>query len=310
MNACQTVALTGASGFVGSALLARLLAAGYRVRALSRSPGRCPRHDHLTEVVGSLETPPALSDLVSGSACVVHLAAVIAGRNRRDFDRVNAVGTRRLIEAMEHVNPGCRLIHVSSLAARMPQLSHYARSKRAAEQLVESSRLDWMILRPPAVYGPADPALAPLWRALASGWLIQVGPSQARFSLLHVEDLGEAILALLTQPWPSRRIACLDDGRDGGYCWADLSTLAAKLRGRRVQTLRLPGSMLAMAASANLFASRLTGRQPLLTPGKVRELTHPDWVCGDNAALVLPDWRPKRQLDSALTELPGWSKRS
>lgn len=310
MSARQTVALTGASGFVGSVLLARLLAAGYQVRALSRSPGRCPRHENLTEIVGTLETPQALSELVAGSNCLVHLAAAIAGRGRQDFDRINAVGTRRLIEAVEHANPGCRLIHVSSLAARMPQLSHYARSKRAAEQVVESSRLDWMILRPPAVYGPADPALAPLWRALARGWLLQIGPSRARFSLLHVDDLCEAILALTTHPWPNRRMVCLDDGRLGGYCWADLSALAAKLGGRRVQTLRVPGSMLAMAASANLAASHLTGRQPMLTPGKVRELTHPDWVCGDNAALVLPDWRPKRQLDSTLTELPGWSKRS
>lgn len=304
----QTVALTGASGFVGSELVPRLLASGYQVRLLSRSPGRCVQSGEITEVIGSLETPGALSRLVTGADCVVHLAAAIAGRGRRDFDRVNAIGTRRLTEAMEYTNPGCRLIHMSSLAARMPQLSDYARSKRAAEQIVESSCLEWIMLRPPAVYGPADPALAPLWRSLARGWLVQTGSRQARFSLLHVDDLCDAVIHLLDRPWPSHRTLCLDDGRSGGYAWADLAGLAARTMGRRVYTLKLPGSVLSLIALANLGINRLSGRRPMLTPGKARELTHRDWVCGDNDAAFLSDWRPKRQLEAALIELPGWSR--
>jgi uncharacterized protein YbjT (DUF2867 family) len=310
VSARQTVALTGASGFVGNRLVSQLLAAGHKVRALARAPGRCPDHSELEEIIGSLEKPEALSRLVDGSDCLVHLAAVIGGRSRQDFERVNAIGTRRLIEAAERDNPGCRLIHVSSLAARAPGLSHYAHSKRVAEQLVESSHLDWLILRPPAVYGATDPALAPLWKALAGGWLIQAGPRRARFSMLHVDDLCAAIVSLIALPWPNQRKICLDDGRSGGYRWSDLSALAARLRGRRVRTLRIPPLLLAGAALGNLAVSRWTGHQPLLTPGKVRELTHPDWVCGDNAAQLLPHWRPKRQLEEALVELPGWSKRS
>jgi nucleoside-diphosphate-sugar epimerase len=310
VSARPTVALTGASGFVGTRLADHLLAAGHRVRALSRTRGRCPSHPELEEIHGSLETPEALSELVAGSDCLIHLAAAIGGRNRQDFERVNAIGTRRLIEAAERENPGCRLIHVSSLAARAPELSHYAHSKRAAEQLVESSHLDWLILRPPAVYGATDPALAPLWQALAKGWLIQIGPRRARFSMLHVDDLCAAIVSLTSHRWPNQRKLCLDDGRSGGYGWADLSTLASRLRGRRIRTLRLPSFILAGAALGNLAVSRWKGHPPLLTPGKVRELTHPDWVCGDNAAGLLPDWRPKRPFEVALVELPGWSKRS
>lgn len=310
MSSGQSVALTGASGFVGSVLARTLLAQGYKVRALSRVPGRCPDHPKLEEITGSLETPQALTQLVADSDCLIHLAAAVAGRGRRDFERVNSVGTRSLIEVMERSNRGCRLIHVSSLAARMPQISHYAHSKRAAEQVVESSRLDWVILRPPAVYGPADPALAPLWRGLARGYLVQAGPDQARFSLLHVDDLCDAIVALIEQPSLPRRTVCLDDGRSGGYAWADVAAAAGKLRGRPVRTLRLPKILLALAAQTNLALSRVTGRQPLLTPGKVRELTHPDWVCGDNEPLLSSHWRPQRQLDAALAELPGWRKPS
>ncbi|NDY94680.1 NAD-dependent epimerase/dehydratase family protein [Wenzhouxiangella limi] len=310
MSSRQSVALTGASGFVGRVLVARLLASGYRVRALSRSPGRCLQHEDVTEIIGDLATPGALAELVKGSDCLIHLAAAIAGRRQRDFERVNAVGTRKLIEAMEQTHPGCRLIHISSLAARLPQISHYARSKRQAEQIVESSHLDWLILRPPAIYGPADPALAPLWRALASGWLVQTGPARARFSLLHVDDLCDAIVHLIDRPWPLRRTACLDDGHRAGYTWSELARLAGSLRGRPTRTLRLPRFALSLMATANLGISYLTGHQPLLTPGKVRELTHPDWVCGDNVALASSGWRPKRQLASALTELPGWSTRS
>ncbi|MFP4207532.1 MAG: NAD-dependent epimerase/dehydratase family protein [Wenzhouxiangella sp.] len=308
MDISQTVAVTGATGFVGKTLVQQLLAAGHKVRALSRKAGGCRPHRNLLEINGSLEDREALARLVTGSDSLVHLAAAIAGRNRHDFVRVNAAGTRQLVETMEQVNAGCRLIHVSSLAARAPQLSDYARSKHLAEQVVQSSHLTWIIVRPPAVYGPHDPALAALWRALARGWLIQTGSDQARFSLLHVDDLCAAVAELIRQPWPSGRTLWLDDGRQDGYAWKDLADLAARRRDRQIRTLKLSRRLLALIATVNQLAGRATGRVPLLNPGKVRELTHPDWVCGNNVAQIIPDWRPEQQLERALGQLPGWSQ--
>lgn len=306
----QTVALTGATGFVGQSVLARLLEHGHEVRALVRKPGRLPARPGLAEISGSLEDGPALRRLIGGCDATIHVAGAIAGRSYRDFERVNAAGTSRLVNALEQHNPGCRCLFVSSLAARSPDLSHYARSKRAAERVLQSSELDWMILRPPAVYGPADPALAPLWRTLARGWLIRTAPRQARFSLIHVDDLADAIAAAIRLARLGRAVLCPHDGRPGGYGWDDLARIAASVNGRRVRTVAVPPALLCLFARSNLALSFLLGRQPLLSPGKVRELTHRDWVSGDNLGAAIPDWNPRRRLETALVDLPGWSTRS
>lgn len=302
----QLIGLTGATGFIGRRLLAELLAKGYKVRALARRPEQIQPQPGLEVVAGDLDSGPALQRLISDSAVVIHMAGAIAGRSYSEFARVNAVGTGRLVETLERYRSGARLILISSLAAREPQLSDYAASKHAGEVLVQSSTLDWMILRPPAVYGPDDPALAPLWRMLARGWLLRAGPEQARFSLLHVDDLCSALLALLERPILGGQLHCLDDGRDGAYTWADVAGLGSKLSGRRVRTLPIPPPLLKTAALVNLHSSRLRTAPPILVPGKVRELIHRDWVCDNTLRTFMPNWSPQRLLETALHELPGW----
>ena len=91
-----------------------------------------------------------------------------------------------------------RLLLMSSLAARHPELSWYAASKRQAEQRVASSaRPAVTVFRPTAVYGPGDRELHPLFEMLMRGWLPTAGPQEARLSFLHVDDLVAAVMAWL-----------------------------------------------------------------------------------------------------------------
>lgn len=261
-------------------------------------------HARLDLIRGDLANPDALKRLCRDAELVVHVAGAIAGRSEADFVRVNAIGTRRLVDVMETRPLPPRLIHVSSLAARMPTLSAYAYSKHLAEQIVRSSPLDWIIVRPPAIYGPGDPALAPLWRMLGRGWLLQAGPDSGRFSLLHVDDLCRAIVALTQDPsWPAAQTLCLDDGRPRGYSWADIGNIASTVGGRRIRRARISKRLLQAVAAINLGTSRIFGHIPMISPGKVRELTHPDWVCRDNERYSIPGWQPQRSLDRALVEL-------
>jgi len=302
-----TIALTGATGFVGRAVLTELLGNGLRVRALVR-PGRdLPVHSALVPVAGSLEDGASLDALVSGCQAVIHVAGAITGRDYSELARVNVAGTRRLIDAMIRHCPDARLVHVSSLAAREPCLSDYAASKRAGEDVVTLSGLDWIILRPPAVYGPDDPALAPVWKWLARGWLLRPGVRQARFSLLHVEDLASALKSAAVSDEAPATLTCLHDGRPGGYDWPSLVDIARRKRGAPVRVVPIPRRLLALVAAGGLMLARLgLVKTPVLVPGKVRELAHPDWVC-DNATLPgCPDWEPRKRLEHCLGDLPGW----
>ncbi|MCZ6763592.1 MAG: SDR family NAD(P)-dependent oxidoreductase, partial [Alphaproteobacteria bacterium] len=237
----RRVALTGATGFIGRHVLDRLAADGWHVRALTRRPDSLARSSNVTPVLGSMSDGQALAELVDGADAVVHCAGLIAARNRQAYDAVNVAGTKLLLGAAVAQAQPPLLVHLSSLAAREPQISDYAASKRRGEAAVEAlgAELNWHIVRPPAVYGPGDRATLPMFRLLNHGFAPQ--PRwEARFSLIYVADLAAALAALAGAPRQGGAILELDDGRAGGYGWDDLADAAAALLDRRMRRIPLP----------------------------------------------------------------------
>jgi nucleoside-diphosphate-sugar epimerase len=310
-TAPPVVALTGATGFIGSRLLERLRGAGYRVRALYRPrPGRALQDAaDLTWIAGGVDDHDALAILMDGAEAVVHCAGSVRGARRTDFDRVNETGVLNTVRAAER-EPGCRrFLLLSSLAAREPQLSDYARSKRLGEQALEANagRLAWAALRPPAVYGPGDREMLPVFRSMARGLAPVPGKGDGRFSLIHVDDLASAVLAWLGGGSGSGRTYELDDGHTRGYDWDTLLATASRvLRGNApVRRLPIPVPCLRLAAGINLAAARVFGYAPMLTPGKVREITHADWVCDGSALTRDTGWRPLVGFEHGLADTLG-----
>jgi len=276
------------------------------VRALARSSGRGEKlaAGGVQLVIGDLHDETALSRLVQDSAWVIHAAGAVRGNSRQDFDRVNVDGTAALLRAIDACPNPPKLLLLSSLAAREPQLSWYAASKRAGEVLVEDSAgLDWLILRPPAVYGPGDREMRPIFQTMARGFAAVPGSVQARLSLIHVRDLVEAIVACLASNCPPRQTLTLCDGKPGGYSWVEMAATATEVFDRRVRLWPVPGRLLDTFAAVNSALAHLSRRPPMLTPPKVRELRHPDWVA-DNAAInAATGWTPAIGLREGLSQL-------
>ena len=310
-TAHPVIALTGATGFIGTVLRERLLAAGYRVQALYRPrPGRAPQDTAgLKWIAGSLDDRDALAALVDGAEAVVHCAGNVRGARRADFDRVNEAGVLAIVRAAER-EAGCRrFLLLSSLAAREPQLSDYARSKRLGEQALQANagRLAWVALRPPAVYGPGDREMLPVFKSMARGLAPIPGKGDGRFSLIHVADLASAVVAWLDGDGESGRTYELDDGHEHGYDWDTLLATASRvLRDHApIRRLPIPIPCLRLVAGINLAAARVLGYAPMLTPGKVREITHADWV-GDGSALTqATGWRPLIGFERGLADTLG-----
>lgn len=297
------VALTGATGFIGKTLLDRLIGAGRQVRALTRRVR--PPQTNIQWIQGDLEDTAALRELVRDAAAVIHCAGAVRGSSLAAFLRTNTQGTLHLVEAALKQAPPPRFLLISSLAAREPQLSWYATSKYRAELTLaeRAGTMPWTVFRPTAVYGPGDRELSPLFRATHRGILPMVGRAMTRFGLLHVEDLSAAVLSWLAAEPAPRGVFELDDGTPGGYDRDQVARIAGEVWGRPVRPLTLPAVLVTLIAGFNLVLSRLCRYAPMLTPGKVRELTHPDWVC-DNAPLrqALPDWQPRIRLRDALAD--------
>jgi nucleoside-diphosphate-sugar epimerase len=305
------VVVTGASGFIGQALVRRLSRSGFRVRVLCRRPDPALGESGAEIVLGALEDPESLERLIDGAEAVVHAAGVVRARRRREFDAVNRKGTANLVAALVSSGRLRRLILVSSLAAREPALSAYARSKRMAEQEVETRRselLDFCILRAPAVYGPGDRATLPVFRQLARGLLLVPAPSDARFSLLFVEDLAELVERLVQAPRWGGVILEPDDGRPGGYAWRDLAAIARRALGRPVRTVFLPAPLVWPAAGLCEAFSTAFGQAATLGLGKLRELRHRDWVCRAVEFVALDGWTLRTQFEDGFACTLAWYK--
>ncbi len=204
------LAVTGGTGFVGQRLIDLALARGHRVRALTRKAQE-PR-DGVEWIEGSLESREALERLVTASDAVIHVAGVINAPDAAGFEAGNVTGTLAMLAAATAAGTH-RFIHVSSLAAREPGLSLYGASKARSENLVRSSGLDWMIVRPPAVYGPGDRETLELFKMAKNGLILL--PPKGRLSLIHVDDLARLLLTLAESRLPKKEVLEPDDGRAG-----------------------------------------------------------------------------------------------
>lgn len=293
----RLAAVTGATGFIGRHTVAALRRRGWEVRALARRhPADLLSPYHRLELVlGDIHDEGALERLVEGTQAIIHLAGLVKALTPDEFYAVNEGGTERLLRAANRRNPEAALVHVSSLAAREPQLSPYCDSKRRAEAKIEelADGRPWTILRPPAVYGPGDLELLPMFRAAKLGLVPYPAVPGAALSMIHGADLGEAIAATLERRGERQATYEVDDGAPGGYRWPDLLGALGGALGTRPRGVRVPRWALAATAWANARLADLDRRPRVLFPHKVAEIYFPNWVTRGEKLPAVTDWQPK-----------------
>lgn len=310
------VLVTGATGFLGSLVIDVLLEAGHEARALVRASSNCAALEQRGVFVlrASLESGEGIGEALDGVDAVVHCAGGGKAKNQTDFRRNNTTTTKVLLAAvLEHAPALRRFVLVSSLAARGPgkagqetaPVSEYGRSKAAAEDLVlaAAGSLPVTILRAPALYGPGDRRMLPLFRAAGAGIGLAPRSSQAT-SLLHGRDCAYALLAIVQGRHDSGRIYTVSDGSE--YSAEQLTRAIAAVRRRRIRVLSLPGWMLrSVAALAEVWAF-LSGREVLLTRDKVSDLIQPLWLCDSTAIGEELGWKPSITTQEGLQETARW----
>jgi nucleoside-diphosphate-sugar epimerase len=303
-TAGRTVALTGATGFLGSHIADRLLAAGHRVRASIRptSSLRWLEGKPLETVTTDLLDADSCPAFLGGCDAVIHCAGVVSAGTEDDYRRGNVDTTGVLLEAArrEWDGPAARrpaFVLISSLAAFGPAgldrpatedqpcrpITAYGRSKLAAEKLLLEA--DWpfrtAVLRPPGLYGPRDRDFLPLFQAARRGVPARIGTRLQGLSLVDGRDAAAGAVALL-QADKARGVYFVDDGH-GGYAWPEIAAALGAAWGRRVRTLTVPLGLLQLLA--RLIGARRAARSPLLNPDRIADLDTPGWVC-DGSRLV------------------------
>jgi nucleoside-diphosphate-sugar epimerase len=295
------LAITGGTGFVGGRLLKLAVERGHDVIALTRR-SQNERHG-VTWVQGALDNRQALQRLVEKAEAVIHVAGVISAPDPAGFEAGNVTGTLCLLAAATATGVQ-RFVHVSSLAAREPKLSHYGASKARSEELVQRSGLDWAIVRPPAVYGPGDRETLDLFKAARLG-LIPL-PPKGRISLIHADDLSRLLLALTAEDAPTQLLVEPDDGREGGWTHREFAEALAVAQDRRALSVSVPAALVRFGARVDGLLRRGKAK---LTPDRAAYFCHPDWTV-DPARRPQPTlWQPQIPTAQGLADTAAWYER-
>jgi nucleoside-diphosphate-sugar epimerase len=250
----RDIALTGATGLVGSRLLEHLLGRGAGLRVLIEpgTLGALPHRAHVEVVEGYLHDEEALRKVVRGVEVVVHLAGLLPGSLPLDLHHVNVAGTAALLHACRRAVPGPRrfvlmsstavyagvhdpqqwpLTESSRCGPETPGLSGtYGWSKVAAERLVQEAGLSsgWesLVVRAPACYGPNAPFTERLLRSALAG-PIDAG-SHRVCQYIHVDDLAELLALLVYAP---RSDAVVHLAGPDAMSWSSVQSLARSAAG-------------------------------------------------------------------------------
>lgn len=297
-----TLAITGGTGFVGKTTIRLALEQGFAVRALTRREQ--PEQPGVTWVRGALDDKASLVELARSADAVIHIAGVVNAPDKAGFEAGNVAGTLAMVEAAKEAGVD-RFVHISSLSAREPDLSVYGGSKARGETVVQASGLNWTIVRPPAIYGPADTEMFEMFKMAASGLVLL--PPGGRMSAIEVSDLARLLLALATDCEESRaQIYEVDDGRANGWSHQGFARALGKAVGRKVSTLALPRWAMNWGARGDRLVRRANAK---LTADRVAYMCHPDWVVSADKRPPESLWTPQIATEDGLKAAVDWYRR-
>lgn len=304
----RVVAITGATGFVGRHVAKALSDHGFRLRLLVRQQPDLELGPEPVELIpGNLDDEQALRELVEGAAAIVHIAGAIKARDRASFMAVNASGTKRVVAAREKFAPDANLIMISSLAAREPQLSHYAASKAAGEAHLLQIGGPWAILRPSVIYGPGDRETLTVFKMVKMPVHPLLNGPSARVCLVHVNDVVSAVCAVLNggiEPG----IYEVSDKRHEGYSWQQIVDAACIVMDTKARPVRVPSGITRALGRLGDMGGALFGSGQMLTSQKTRELLHEDWSSTPAAQLPSMHWKPTIGLLDGFRDAVRWYK--
>lgn len=306
------VLVTGASGFIGTHLVAALTARGDDVACLVRTTSKVEPIQALGAqlVYGDVTDPDSLPAAVAGRQIVYHLAGRTLALKDRQFYEVNRRGVAHVAKACAGQATPPVMLYVSSLAAAGPSVdgrprvesdppepvSHYGRSKRSGEHAAESyaQRVPITVVRPPIVLGEGDRLGLPLFRsAIRFGVHMAPGLKPQRFSLIHADDLVNLIILAAERGKRLPPLGQRGESRGQGYyfaaceldpTYADLGRLVAESVGRNVLVIPTAMPVVRTVAVVGEAISQVSQHPLLMNLDKAREIAAGSWLCSSRAA--------------------------
>jgi nucleoside-diphosphate-sugar epimerase len=312
--------VTGAGGFVGTALVRALASRGDAVRALvRRAAPDLHALDGVDVLLGDAMDPGSLRAAVKDCDVVFHLAGVRRATDPAEFLRVNAGSTRHALDACLAVAPRLsRFVLAGSLAAAGPSrtprredeplapVEPYGASKAEAERITLSyaHRLPIAVARSPRIMGPGDRENLMFFRIAKAGFALGFGGPARPLSWIDVDDCARGLLLLAERPEAANQVFFLASKETTDAQAIQLE--AARALGVAARRVTVPPWALRGAAALSEAATRVTGRRLPLNRKLAVQVLAPGWVCDPAKARALLGFEARTPLAESIAAAAGW----
>jgi dihydroflavonol-4-reductase len=319
MKERKTVAITGGTGFTGAALIARLVADDYTVRALARNASGIAPLPNVQVIVGDLSDKGALNQLVQGVDTVFHIAAMYRSEGSfEEFLAVNFEGTRALLECSRQAGVRrfvyCSTIGVHGTVAQTPAdenapfnpRDYYQESKLMAEKhclAMHNQGIEVVVIRPCGIYGPGDTRMLKMFRMIDKGTFFFVGSAQPNFHPVYIDDLVQGFVLAMSIDQAAGEVFII-----GGPRYLPLReyvATAARAVGARIPTLTIPYGVMSLLAAGCEWLCKIPGIAPPLHRRRLTFFKHNRAFTIDKAKRML-GYEPKVELDEGFRRTVAW----
>ncbi len=323
MNQQITSLVTGASGFVGSHLVDKLLNLNHRVKVIARKESKLKWIDtSKVEIISTnYDNIDSLKNAVKDVDYIFHIAGVIKSKSKEGYYKGNVEVTRNLLLATEKESQHLkRFLFVSSQAAAGPSpkglakteemecnpVTTYGKSKLMAEYEVKKfkGKIPFTIVRPSAVYGPRDPEILMFFQTLKKGIQPMVGFQEKYVSLVHVFDLINGILLAAFSDKSENQTYFISSEK--GYGWEELGNISSKILGKKVIKIRIPHFAVYTVAAISQLLSYFSKEATILNLEKAREMVQESWVCSVEKAKRDFGYSQKIPIEEGIKNTIDW----
>jgi nucleoside-diphosphate-sugar epimerase len=318
------VLVTGGSGFLGSYVCELLAQGGHVVRALVRRSSNRKVLEAISSLEfaeGSVEDAASVERAMDGIDAVIHCAGLVKARNADEFFKTNVDGTKNVLEAAKRAKTVKRFVFVSSLAAIGPSkdggpispdqepnpVTHYGRSKLAAEKLVRAAKDDLhvVVIRPPLVYGPRDNETLEFFQWVSRGVRLSYGDGTNTLSIVYAADAAEACIRALDADVPSGSAYFVDDGI--AHVWKDFIGEIERGVGKKTFIrFGIPLPVVKAYAALSEGYGKLANKAVMVTRDKFNELAEPRWVVDASSARSELGWKAKTTMQDGIARAASW----
>jgi dihydroflavonol-4-reductase len=316
------IAITGASGFVGSHLAEYLINNRHKVSCLVRKTSNLQWLEHLEykRILGDITDQDSIVDFVRDQDIIVHSAGLTKARTEEEYLYSNAKSTEMLLESILKNNPNLkRFFLISSQAAAGPTptesalnendpihpITPYGRSKAKAEEITNhfSEKIPVTIIRPPAVFGPREKDIYTYFKLIQRGIQPIMG-YENKVSIVHIKNLVYGIELAMSSDKAINQTYYITD--DGEYTWTDLAQLISKALNKNPIRLKVPSWIIRLVASINSIYSSTFKKAVLLNKEKILEMKQPYWLVSNEKAKLELGYKPLLSTEEGINETAGW----